>query len=205
MRIAIITPCTRPQNLFAIKESLQSIPYAYRRWIVIFDLPVEVGMLSNNINALITAEDYYIGKHNLKNGMFLPPEGEYYVYRQGGSTSGNAQRNFALDKIDRGWVYFNDDDTTIHPLLWKRINHLNNDFIHFSQIHKDGSLRLKGNNVKVDHIDSHNFIVSRECIGHTRWQLDKYNADGIFAEDCYRKSVNPIFIPKVLSIYNSLR
>jgi len=178
MYLTIITPCVRYGNLAAIERSI-NIPKENFRWIVVID-------------------GTCIPKH-------LPEKCEYYLHTDENSKVGNAQRNFALNLIDDGWVYFNDDDTTLHHLLWRRIEKFENDFISFSQINKDGSLRLKGDVVKLNYIDSHNFVVKRECIGDTRWEIDKYNADGLFAEECYKKSKNPLFIPKVLSIYNSLR
>lgn len=136
----------------------------------------------------------------------IPRTCESYIYKNEESRWGNGQRNFALDMIDKGHVYFNDDDTALHPFLWRRVQELeDHDFIHFSQIEKGGALRLKGDVVSVGTIDSHNFIVSRECIGSTRWGNTRYDADGVFATECYHKSKSPIFIPKVLSIYNSLR
>jgi hypothetical protein len=135
----------------------------------------------------------------------FPSNCEVYNIKVEGSKVGNAQRNLALDLINDGWIYFNDDDTIIHPKLWENIKDLNEDFISFMQECKDGSLRLEGRKIAVNYTDSHNFVVSRECIGDTRWEIDKYYADGIFAEECYKKAKTKIYIPKVLSTYNSLR
>ena len=179
MFLNIVTPTIRYGNLFEIAKSI-NIPRENFRWMCIFDSTC----IPRN----------------------LPKICEAYMHTNPNSRVGNAQRNFALDLIKEGHVYFNDDDTVIHELLWKKIQNLDdNDFIHFSQIMKDGSLRLKGDIVKTNYIDTHNFIVRRDCIGDTRWVLNKYEADGIFAEECYAKSKSPKFIPKVLSIYNSLR
>ena len=179
MYLTIITPVTRYGNLEAIKRSI-NIPRESFRWICVFD--------STHI------------PHN------IPEICEAYCHVDPKSGVGNAQRNYALNLIEKGHVYFSDDDTLLHPHLWRKIENLDKqDFIHFSQIIKEGSLRLKGDRVEVNYIDSGCFIVSRECIGDTRWQLDKYHAGGLFAEECYKKSTLPRFIPKVLSIYNSLR
>lgn len=196
MFLNIVTPCTRVKNLRAIEQSLQTIPRESYRWIVVFDLPV-VLRVTPKIHYCVTDQDNHTTN--------LPDNGEYYVHRNKDSKMGNAQRNFALDKIDRGYVYFNDDDTAIHEFLWKKVKDLDEyDFIHFSQVCKDGSLRLKGDSVTVGRIDSHNFIVKRDVIGGVRWILDKYDADGFFANECYKKSTNPKFIAKVLSVYNAL-
>lgn len=179
MFLNIITPCTRVKNLYKIALSLQSIPKNNRRWIVVFDIPA-------------------IPDH-------LPIEGEYYRFQKEGSIVGNAQRNYALDIVGSGYIYFNDDDTVIHEELWNVINPLSNDFISFMQKEKNGGLRLKGDIIKLNYIDSHNFIFSHTLLGDTRFIEDRYNADGVFAEEIYKKTVNPIYIPKILSTYNSLR
>jgi len=180
MLLNIITPVTRYGNLFLIEKSIKSIPESNRRWICVFD-------------------DTYIPKT-------LPNDCEAYSCTNSISKMGNMQRNYALDLVEKGHIYFNDDDTEIHPFLWRRIEKLEtHDFIHFSQVCKNGSLRLKGDRVMNGSIDSHNFVVSKECVANTRWDLKRYDADGVFAEECYKNAKSPIFIPKVLSVYNSLR
>lgn len=179
MKLTIITPVTRCGNLSTIRKSI-NIPREQFRWICVFDA--------------VSLPDS------------LPEDCEAYSYVDPKSGMGNAQRNFAINLVKDGHIYFNDDDTTLHSLLWDRVNHLENyDFIHFSQNCKNGSLRLKGERVANNYIDSHNFIVSRQCVGDLRWLLNNYDADGIFAENCYKKSKSSIFISEVLSIYNSLR
>jgi hypothetical protein len=42
-------------------------------------------------------------------------------------------------------------------------------------------------------------------LGTTRWILDRYDADGVFANECWLKSKNYKYIDEVLSIYNALR
>lgn len=178
MFLNIITPCARPYNLHTIAKSI-NIPRDSYRWIVVFD--------ANNVPADI------------------PTECEPYALKVIGSIYGNGQRNHAIDKVESGHIYFNDDDTIIHPSLWQNVSHLNVDFISFSQEWKDGNMRLKGDVVKVGNIDSHNFIVSKQCVGDKRWNLHEYEADGLFAQACRRKALSWEFIPKVLSVYNSLK
>jgi hypothetical protein len=180
MFLNIITPCSRPQNLHTISKSI-NIPKENYRWIVVCDMD------------------------ELPSKELIPNNCEIYSYKDINSTSGNAQRNFALDMTYSGHVYMNDDDTIIHPELWDNIKDLENDFISFPQCFPNGSPRLLGNYIQVGHIDSHNFIVSRELIGEERWIIDKYDADGHFATKIHHQSINPIFINKTLSVYNSLR
>jgi len=180
MYINIITPCSRPFNLNIISKSI-NIPNDNYRWIVVFD------------------------SKSLPNKELIPNNCEYYLYSDINSTSGNSQRNFAIDLVKKGYIYFNDDDTIIHSKLWENISSLDDDFISFNQLNIDGSLRLEGNCIKVCHIDSHNFIVKHNIIDDIRFEIDKYYADGIFAEKCFEKSITRKYINKPLSVYNYLR
>lgn len=177
----IITPCSRIYNLWHIEQSI-NIPKSKYRWIIVFDKDI-------------------IPK------VYLPKYAEVYAYHHPDSIVGNSQRNYALNHITHGHIYFNDDDTMIHPDLWVHIEDKlhSHDFISFDQSHKEGTLRLKGNNIKVNHIDSHNFIVSHDICQNSQFHINKYNADGFFATECFQKAKRPLYIPKVLSVYNQLR
>jgi hypothetical protein len=179
MFLNIITPCSRPENLEIISKSI-NIPRDQYRWIVVFDL---LEMPEN-----------------------IPDNCEWYAIKDANSTSGNAQRNFALDLVTHGHIYFNDDDTEMHPDLWENIKDEDaTDFISFKQANKDETIRLEGLNISVGTIDSHNFVTSAECVGDTRWVLDRYDADGVFARRCFEKAKTILYIDKVLSVYNTLR
>ena len=179
MFLNIITPCSRPQNLDVISNSI-NIPKDKYRWIVVFDLPE----VPENI----------------------PDNCEVYAIKDVNSTSGNAQRNFALGLVTDGHIYFNDDDTIMQSNLWDEIKNENTqDFISFKQANKDGSIRLEGVNISVGYIDSHNFVVSTKCVDNTKWVLNRYDADGVFARECYEKAKTILYIDKVLSVYNTLR
>jgi hypothetical protein len=180
MFLNIVTPCSRPNNLIKISKSI-NIPKEYYRWIIVYD------------------------GETLPQKELIPEGCEIFKHSNKKSVVGHSQRNFALDLINDGYVYFNDDDTILHKNLWENIKDLDNDFITFSQEHKNGKLRLVGDKVKVYLIDSHNFIIDRKVIGETKFDITKYNADGYFAEECFKKSKNYKFINKVLSTYNSLR
>jgi hypothetical protein len=177
MFLNIITPCSRPQNLDIISKSI-NIPEDQYRWIVVFD--------------------FFNVPEN------IPDNCESYAVKDSASTSGNAQRNFALNLVTEGHVYFNDDDTIIQPTIWDEIKETDADFISFKQSNQDASLRLEGVSVSIGNIDSHNFITSVKCI-NTRWVLDRYDADAVFAMECYKNAKDTLYIPKILSVYNSLK
>jgi hypothetical protein len=183
MFINIVTPCSRPENLIQIANSF-NIPKENFKWIIVFDSEV--------LPEYPTALDFDI-------------DVEFYAHKDLKSVVGHAQRNFALDLIKEGYVYFNDDDTLLHPELWENIKNINADFISFNQAFADGSLRLKCGRTDVGFIDSHNYIIDKKTIGDTRFEIEHYTADGIFADACAQKTNNKVFIDKILSIYNQLR
>jgi hypothetical protein len=178
MFINIITPCSRPENLKVISESI-NIPKQNYRWIVVFD--------------------------GLEIPDTIPNNCEAYCMQDTNSIYGNAQRNFGIDLVNEGYLYFNDDDTIIQPNLWDEIKDKESDFISFKQSNKDGSLRLEGKEIATNYIDSHNFIVSVKCVNDIRWELNRYDADAIFAMECYKNAKETLYIPKILSVYNSLK
>lgn len=177
MFLNIITPCSRPQNLSKISESL-NIPKENYRWIVVCD------------------------SLSLPDEKLIPKNCEIYRHKNINSICGNSQRNYALDMVDHGHVYFNDDDTLIHNELWENIKDLEDDFISFIQIYKNGTERLVGNVIEVGGIDTGNFIVSHKIIEDIRWIIHVAPSDGIFAKECYLKSTKISHINKTLSVYN---
>jgi hypothetical protein len=180
MFLNIITPCSRPHLLPIVAKSI-NIPKQNYRWIIVFD-----GTSIPQIEDLDANYELY-NTHN--------PE----------SVAGHAQRNYALDLVTRGHVYFNDDDTVVHKDLWENIKDLTNDFIHFNQEEKDGTIRLNRAIPILSYVDSHNFITSNDLIEHSRFVINRRDADGVFAENMHRSSKNSKYIPKVLSTYNALR
>lgn len=179
MFLNIITPCSRPENLHTIASSI-NIPRENYRWIVVFD-----GI-------------------ELPNADLVPSSCEIYAYQNLQSCYGHQQRNFALDLINGGHVYSNDDDTIIHNELWENIKNLDSDFITFNQSTKEGYPRLINGGVSIGNVDSHNFIFDKTISQHIKF-INDYCADGIFAVRCYENAQRPIHLNKILSIYNSLR
>lgn len=195
MFINIITPTKDGENLELISKSI-NIPDQNYRWIIIFDS---------------------------ENQLDFPkiPNAEFYYIKNSKSISGNAQRNFGLSKVISGFILFLDDDTLLHPLFWESAKDLsdNLDFISFDQswnthddtdyskkniINKNKVIRTKGDDPKIDHIDSGNYIVNFRIAEQLEWQLETYNADGLFCVECFNLSKERFYIPKILSIYNLL-
>lgn len=179
MIINIVTPCSRPENLFKISDSI-NIPRDHYRWVVVFD------------------------SHQIPN-IQLPTNAEYYAYKDLKSISGNAQRNYANTLINDGYVMIIDDDTILHPDLWEAVKEYNHDVICWKQANKDGTHRLNAGKLTINNIDSGSFMVKRSIIGEIKWRLNVYGADGFFAEDVAKVSASQKNIDSYLSVYNYLR
>lgn len=180
MFLNIITPCSRPENLLLISESI-NIPKENYRWIVVCD------------------------SESLPDESMIPKNCEIYTHKNLRSISGNDQRNYAINMVEGGHIYFNDDDTLLHPELWDSVKNFDFDFISFVQLTKDGKIRLIGDTIEVTRIDSHNFITSHRIAKNVRFMLERYDADGYFAKECYQKSITRLHLNKPLSVYNLLR
>lgn len=182
--LTIITPCSRPQKLQVVKDSIFKQKWKFNfKWLIVHD------------SEYIEIE--------------LFPELNIYQFNHYDSNSvvGHAQRNFALNLIAKGLVYFLDDDTILHPNFAKAICEieLDKDFIHFPQIYKDESIRISGKEVEVDKIDTGSFVFDISLAKDVSFDVTKYNADAYFAKAIYSKAKNPVYVNYPLSYYNYLR
>ncbi len=179
MLINIVTPCSRPENLKAIAESI-NIPSRHYRWIVVHD-----------------ADEFP--------NMETPKEAEQHLYREEGSIAGHAQRNFANRLIADGYVLQIDDDTILHPNFWEAVKDCEEDIVSWAQTWANGEHRLAAGNYWVGGIDSGSFMVKRSVIGDLQWQVSRYDADGLFAQQVVARTKSQRRIEQYLSYYNYLR
>ncbi len=123
---------------------------------------------------------------------------------------GGGARNIALDKIKEGWIFFLDDDNTIHPdfesvFLGALKDYPDGEWFVFEQVLPDGRTYLKATDKpRIGRIDMGQCVVKRQAIGNLRMAIDRYDADGYFYE-ALAKTVKPIAIPKPAVFYNALR
>ena len=101
------------------------------------------------------------------------------------------------------YIYFNDDDTLMHPRFWDSIKDEQADFIHFKQF-CEGNSRFD-ENIKIGNIDSHSFLTHFEIVKDLYFDIEAYDADALFAIESSKKAKNIKFINEVLSEYNVLR
>jgi predicted O-methyltransferase YrrM len=178
-KITVITPSYRTNNLLQIKESI-TFDYV-EEWIIVYD------------GSKIT--------YNPK--LFENDKIKEYVFK-GEGISGNPQRNYALTKITNPntLLYFLDDDNTIHPNLYKLLNIVDNDkFYTFNQFNG-----IKGNNIRVGHIDTAMAIIPYKLCKDVKWILDRYEADGYYIQECYNSAKDKhIFVDNNLCYYNKIQ
>ena len=173
----IITPCSRKENLHTLYNSIQ-FEYIHN-WIIVYDSSIEFDKTFDHPKIL-----------------------EYFHHSDG--ISGNAQRNYGLTKVkSEGFIYFLDDDNVIHPDFWNTTFEPEKIYT-FNQEHQ-GTVRLKGNKIKVGRIDTAMFLVYSTLIKGTTWNIHNYTADGEFIRECYLKNRRVwIYLDKILCYYNKI-
>lgn len=125
---------------------------------------------------------------------------------------GSGCRNTALDEIqdDDTWIYFLDDDNTIHHGFQYAFQHAldqNPDAVWFifNQLRKDGTIYLFATDrPRVNYVDTGQCVLKRWIIRDLRFDLNKYEADGIFYQTL-AKEFKPIAIHESVTYYNFLR
>jgi len=184
INLTIITPCSRKQNLFQMK---QSIPFEYvREWIIVYDGKYFQG-------------DYLFQDKTLKNNDKITE----YVHTNEKSACGNAQRNYALDQIKNPntYLYYLDDDNIIHPNFVNLLSLLEERYIYTFDQHN----RILGNTIKVCYIDTAMFLIDYRLCKDIRWILHEYGADGYYIEECYNKNKDKwIYFNNIFCYYNYL-
>ncbi len=121
--------------------------------------------------------------------------------------SGNPHRNACLDRIDRGWVYFLDDDNLpgdgFFAALWQAAAE-HPDAVGFlvDQAGRlDGAATMRGAPV-----DTAMFVFLRGAISDTRWDASAYVADQWFFRAVFEPHRDRVVhIPRPLARYNALR
>jgi glycosyltransferase involved in cell wall biosynthesis len=183
-KLSIITPCCRPQNLIRLKESIDF--KKIDKWYIVYDTTKNRTYTKQfNDSQIIELE------------CGLP------------GISGNSMRNYGIQQVKDGLIYFLDDDNIIHPNLWTLLEKM--DTSHFYTVDQINTSKfgtngiLKGNTIQVRKIDTAQFIVPREFMKDIEFHVNSYCADGEFIVEIYSKFSNcHIYIPQIASYYNYL-
>lgn len=110
-----------------------------------------------------------------------PQVTEIYFQAEEGAVLGNMQRNRGLQNVMHGLIYFLDDDNIMHPNLPKMsLGHITT----FDQLRLENNppIRLPGDRLAVNAVDTGMFVVNRVMVGQTQWDPSAGNADGLFVE-----------------------
>lgn len=192
-KIYIVTPCCRQNNLESIKNSIDfSIIH---KWYIVYDTSKNRSYkkIYKNNSQIIELECSDVGR------------------------VGHPQRNFAINIIEDGFIYFCDDDNVINPELYEHLNKMdknyyytwdqlrnkNGDDTNWTLFTNEKGKILKGNVLKMQFIDTAQFIVPRNLIGNLRWEDNNYKADGIFIQTINEKyPESHVYIPRTLCYYN---
>lgn len=121
---------------------------------------------------------------------------------------GQRLKNEMLDeRHGSGYVFFLDDDTVAHPMLWKRVHPLLEEHVAavvFSQKHSElGILHAAPENVTVGGIDIGQAVVHASVIAGHRIP-ETYAGDGEFYEAVLRGRDDVVYLDEVLSFHNAL-
>jgi len=181
-QLNIITPCCRSENLDIIVKSINFD--LINKWYIIYDT----------------------SKYRTYTKKFEdnPKIEEHFCSNIG--VVGHPQRNFGLNLIKDGFVYFLDDDNIIHPEFWNIVPTLNiNNFYTFDQQRLYEGHVINGNTFKIGCIDTAQYIIPKKFINNLKFETNQYAADGVFIiriNEQYSK--NHIYLPKIGSYYNYL-
>ena len=180
-KLTLITPSCRPNNLLEVKNSI-NFDYV-EEWIIVYDG-----------SKIVDNPKLFENKENNKI--------KEYIY-MGEGMSGNPQRNYALTKITNPdtLLYYLDDDNIIHADLYTLLNVIDSTKMYsFNQFN-----RMKGNNICIGKIDTGMVIIPYNLCKQITWVIDKYEADGIYIEECFNNNRDKyIYVDNGLCYYNKL-
>lgn len=182
-KLTIITPAYRLNNILEVQKSI-NFEYV-DEWIIVYD----GSKITNNPNLFKNQDNNKIKE---------------YVYKcEEGGISGNPQRNYALSKVTNPdtLLYYLDDDNLIHPNLYKLLNIIDNDKIYsFNQYN-----RIKGNDMRVNCIDTAMVIMPYKLCKNIKWILNLYEADGYYIQECYNQNKDVhVYVNNDLCYYNKI-
>lgn len=192
-KISIVTPVTRVNN---IKYMIDGVEKGYNYfdidWYIILDV-------TKNIDTKVV--------YNLFSGKQIV---NVIIVESNDTTSimGYGQKNYALDNIKDGYVWFLDDDNLVHENFFIVINELlksNPNGIIMKQKLETFERDVNPGMLRETHVDQAQYFLRRDYIGNKRYFL-RYCADGEFIETLYKNNPNNfIFHHGVLCYYNRLR
>ena len=177
MKITLITPCSRPENIKILKETL-NFDYILE-WIIVYD--------SSKVSEITSFDD---------------PKIKEFLFNEPGSIKGTSQRNYAIKQVKGGYVYFLDDDNTIHKNFYEFLDSIVPGHIYTF----DQQNTRRGNNIKPYCIDTAQYLVDFDLPGvkEIQWANNTIH-DGLYIEQVYGLHPNKwIYINKPICYHNQL-
>ena len=181
--LTIITPCCRQTNLPKLYASMAF--HLVERWIIVYDT-------SKNR----TYTKMYVGHPKILE-----------VECDDVGLAGHPQRNFGMNLVPDGFIYYLDDDNIIHHNFWYIVDTLNKEYFYtFDQLRsQEQGWILYGHEIALKRIDTAMFIVHKDHVKDIRWKPEKYDADGYFICDILEKNPGKHkYIKKIGCYYNFL-
>ena len=182
--VVIITPCSRPENLEKLRESIHFDNDNLVAWVIIYDLR------NMAFNKRYTNDPKIIETGCYEDGVV-----------------GHQIRNMALREIVKdGLVYFLDDDTILHPYFWTIVNNFRPEIniYTFNLLYQNGSI-LYGNNPTIRNIDTCQFIFHKKAAKNYAFTPDDYCGDGLFIQTLYQENQDTtLFVNSIGAYYNWL-
>ena len=184
--LTIITPCYRQELLPQIKDT---IAFEHiKEWIIVYD-PTK------------TYKTQAVFDH--------PQIRELHMqYREPWSRMGNSQRDYAIEQVESGWIYFLDDDTVMHPSFWKIAQEAELPYFYtFEMIDLDYDSVVKGGDVTQGKIDTAMFLVHKDHIGAIKWSTvgNDVGGDYFFIDKIQRQNPKALKnIPTIACYHNKL-
>ena len=185
MKLSLITPCTRPDNLEIILRSIQDnlSGIDWQWWVVNDDRFVDQRVPSRHPQMHIFRA--------------RPPEKTF---------GAGFLRNIALTQIEDGWVYGLDDDTIIHPDLGKILDSVDGNAACWQVLDSDGSRIRNDPTDGCSPADTASFAYRLDIFPDLRWKHDDDDCDvKIFQELRLHPLANIECIHEPAAYYNFLR
>ena len=196
IQLSIITPCTRPGNLPLLAKSIERARGEFPLkidWYVCFD--------GNRVNRCAYGLPETPPFINSYLSYVIDPK----------SKSGNSQRNFALDFVEEGYIYFLDDDNLMHHNLLHKI------FLHYNYYGYEKTLivnqlddnwqprKLGIKYCQPGTIDAAQYVIPKQHLQKRKWATSVYEADGLLIADIARQWGNHfIFTDEIICFYNAI-
>lgn len=180
--IAVITACTRPENIEKIHASIGEIPV---HWIIVEDVEALKG---RRVTVPRSIHRITVLCHSDK------------ADHAGGQCVKNRGLEFVLNTSKEKWVYFLDDDNLMHPGLVPALCEAEAPIVVFPQLLDNGDVRDV--DIRVGSIDQAQYALRATIIGSERIPLN-YKGDGEFIVNLSSKNT-VLKMDKPLCYYNRL-